>query len=254
MGSRCIADELRWDQGECACVKCNTTKKEQSTMGSRRVKKVVPKQKFVDLQSYDLFADALVFHAEASTEKILELEKRLSKVEDIANNHTVKIDTGKASAEMLNRLKQEMVKQHLVWDFAYGYPSQEKCKAHDIVGHKINGMLCGYYVPTPTPQPEPALKVSNWRNVGERTQHTLKAVQDALRLMQGIEYIIGQTFFTVKVRCNGLWRPITMHFNGTRQCWMEFTYRNGIHERRDFANTTQAAAGIVAVCMYYATR
>lgn len=160
---------------------------------------------------------------------------------------------------------------------ALKYAKPERCKAHDIVGHKIDGMLCGFYIPPRSPNPHitqpiaistppsnpndsyhtstpPPEKVSHWRNAEERCTHTLKAVQEALKLMRGIEYVIGTTSFMVRVRCQGQFRAINVHFNGTKHCMMDFYRRNGQYEQKEFANTTQAAAGIVAVCMYYVTR
>lgn len=96
-------------------------------------------------------------------------------------------------------------------------------------------------------------KVSKWRNVEERTEHTLRAVKNALRLMRGIDIYHGPTYIIADVRCQGWTREITLNFT-SNDIKLVYVRRNGKHISEDYANTTQAAAAFVAVCMYYATR
>lgn len=241
-------------------------------MGRRSVKK--PKQQFVTMEMFNEFCgltndfilavDASLDHVETrldgvskvnksqadfneiSTKNIVTLmtgtvdtDKRIKALENAVNNPIYISGTTKLTEEMLKNLKFEKPKPFCFNHETYPGPCNN-CK---------NGTVANY---GPNPKQEP--KVSQWRNAQERCAHTLQAVMKALSVMRNIQFINGTTSFCVRVKCQNHWRDIDVNFNGTKSCLMNYYRRNGKFELKEFLNTTEAAAEIVAIVMYYATR
>lgn len=208
-------------------------------MGSRSVKKAKP-QKFVTMELFQEWC-------QLNTDFIAAVDASLNKVDtDINQMKEQGVKDFGLIADTINQITNNVVKlQRIIDDPVVIHTGQV---SEEMLNNLKNSE------PQPVTFNSPPPKESQWRNAEERCAHTLKAVREALALMQGIEYIVSNTNFVVCVRCQGKWRRINVGFNGTKHCAMDFFRRNDRHEYKEFSNTTQAAAGIVAVVMYYATR
>ncbi len=220
-------------------------------MGKVSVKKKTVKSKFVTEKQFNLFGDTVADFAEVSNAKFTDLTIRLIRLEKLASEPVVLNDTP-LTQEMINNLKNCPLQPVTV-----STPPPEKpfvfCANHQVIppgcSNCKNGTVPFFGNTTPA---KPA-KVSKWRNEEEKCDHLFKAVQQGLSVMQNINYTKHVTGFTIRVRCQGSYRPINVQCT-KNSVILDFQKRNGQLQQTEYPNTTAAAAGIVAVVMYYATR
>lgn len=215
--------------------------------GVKTKKKSATKQVIFSFARQEVINNRVLDYLEINEHDKLDIDDRLKLIENTLNNPVVKVDTSAVSQEMLANLKKTTPPPVMI-----STPPAPKvhCYNHQVYPHGCsnckNGTEANY-----GPPPEP--KVSQWRDVEERTKHTLTAVTEALKLMRGINYLVSPTAFTIEIRREGYVRKVNVQFY-TNNIIMHFYRRSGRLDKQEFINTTKAAAGIVAVVMWYATR
>lgn len=102
--------------------------------------------------------------------------------------------------------------------------------------------------PVQVSQPKPMLSPPE-----QACKDTFNAVKHALRKMNKIQYVVGQTSFIVQVFCQNHWRFISANFY-KNDALLSYYRRNDKYVEEKYNKVSMIAADMVAVCMYYVTR